>query len=166
MAMSKESQFRSALPEMFAQHAVGPETRVRLGVGIFIRDEQGWVLLEQRADCGWWGLPGGKLEVGETISQTAVREVKEETGLDIDVVRLIGIYSELYDRIVTYPDTKDGIQLIDVVVEGKVLSGHLTCSDESLDLRYFSPTHLPDELIPPCRKPVGDGIQGVCGILG
>ncbi len=166
MPMSNDPVFSSVYPEMFAQHAVGPETMIRLGVGVLIRDEQNGILLEQRADCGWWGLPGGQLEVGETIPQTAIREVKEETGLDIEIVKLIGIYSELEERIVTYPDTKHGLQIIDVVLEGKILSGQLTCSEESLELRFFSPDHLPAELIPPCRQPIQDGIRGVSGKLG
>ncbi|GJL49417.1 MAG: DNA mismatch repair protein MutT [Nitrospirales bacterium] len=139
---------------------MGPNTIVRLGVGVVIRDERGWVLLEQRSDCGWWGMPGGRLEVGESITQTAVREVKEETGLDVEIIRLIGIYSEPQERIVTYPDTIDGVQLIDAVVEGHILSGTLTCSHESFDVRFFSPHALPEELIPPSRIPLRDALLG------
>jgi len=157
--MSNDSVFSTAYPEMFSQ-PIGPCTIVRLGVGVVVRDERGWVLLEQRSDCGWWGLPGGRLEVGESVTQTAVREVSEETGLDVDIIRLIGIYSEPQERIVTYPDTKDGVQLIDVVVEGRLLSGTLTCSHESFDVRFFSPHALPAELIPPSRIPLRDAFLG------
>ena len=153
-------------PKMFARQIVGPQTVVRLGVAAFVQDVHNWVLLEKRSDCGWWGLPGGRLEVGESVSETAVREVKEETGLDIEVVCLIGIYSDPHERIVTYSDTQHGVQLIDIVVEGKILSGQLTCSDESVELRFFPPNQLPVELIPPCRQPVRDALQGVRGKIG
>ena len=164
--MSREQMFSSMFPPMFARRSVGPHTVVRLGVGVVIRDVHNQILLEQRADCGWWGLPGGGLEIGESVTQTAVREVKEETGLTINIVGLIGIYSEPEERIVTYPDTKDGVQLIDVVVEGKIRFGELVCSDESLELRFFSPDDLPNELIPPSRQPVLDVYRGVYGKVG
>ena len=68
----------------------------RLGVAAngFIRDKTGKILLQQRADNGFWGLPGGNVELGESVEQTVVREVYEETGLEVRVERLIGIYSE------------------------------------------------------------------------
>ncbi|WP_447968304.1 NUDIX domain-containing protein [Nitrospira sp. M1] len=163
MPMCNDIQFSTAYPTMFAQRTVGPHTIVRLGVGVVIRDERNWVLLEQRSDCGWWGLPGGRLEVGESITQTAMREVKEETGLDVEIIRLIGIYSDPQERIVTYPDTKDGLQLIDVVVEGTIVSGSLTCSDESLELCFYPLDKLPAELIPPFRQPMRDVVQGISG---
>ncbi len=154
------------LPHMFAQRSVGPKTTLRLGVGVVIRDDRNQILLERRSDCGWWGLPGGSLEVGETITQTAMREVKEETGLEIEIIRLVGVYSNPEERIVRYPDRPDGLQIIDVVVEGTVRGGDLTCSEESLELRYFDSQHLPMELIPPSQQPITDVFQGVFGKLG
>lgn len=164
--MFKDADSHHVLPAMFAQRTVGPETKLRLGVGVVIRDQTNRLLLERRSDCGWWGLPGGSLEVGESVTQTAVREVKEETGLEIQIIRLIGVYSHPHERIVTYPDTKDGLHLIDVVVEGKVMSGELTCSDESFELRFFSPDTLPAELIPPSRQPVRDALKGIYEMIG
>ena len=151
------------LPDMFAQRAVGPKTTLRLGVGVVIRDHRNRILLERRSDCGWWGLPGGSLEVGETITQTAMREVKEETGLEVDSIRLVGVYSNPEERIVTYPDQSDGLHIIDVVVEGTVRGGTLTCSEESIELGYFDAQHLPRELVPPSQQPIKDVFQGVIG---
>lgn len=65
------------------------------------------MLLEKRLDCGWWGLPGGRIEPGEAVSAAAIREVAEETGLKVEVTDLIGVYSNLSGRIVTYPDKGD-----------------------------------------------------------
>lgn len=69
----------------------------RLGVATngFIRDKTGKILLQQRADNGFWGLPGGQVELGESVEQGVVREVYEETGLQVRVERLIGVYSGL-----------------------------------------------------------------------
>ncbi|MGB0908734.1 MAG: NUDIX domain-containing protein [Nitrospirales bacterium] len=165
MQMSKNFESVSDVPEMFAINTIGPGTTLRLGVGVIIRDIQNRILLERRSDCGWWGIPGGSLEVGESIRETAIREVKEETGLEIKIVRLVGVYSVPHERIVTYPDTKDGLQIIDVVVEGTVLSGQLTCSDESLDLQYFPIHQLPAELVPPSRQPIKDVVLGMYGTV-
>lgn len=65
-----------------------------VAVTAFITDDQDRVLLIQRTDNGRWAMPGGQQEIGETITQTAIRETKEETGIDIEITGLIGIYSD------------------------------------------------------------------------
>ena len=67
-------------------------------------DLQGAILLQRRIDNGNWALPGGAIEIGETAEQAVVREVKEETGYEAAVVRLIGIYSAPEHTTLTYPD--------------------------------------------------------------
>ena len=57
-------------------------------------NSEGEILLERRADNGWWGLPGGHIDIGESIGQAAVREIREETGVRTKVKRLVGIYSD------------------------------------------------------------------------
>ena len=139
--------------------------RVRVGVGVVVAGEAGTILLEKRRDCGWWGLPGGKVEPGESLLDAAVREVLEETGLTVEVTHLIGVYSEPDGRIVTYPDNGDVVQLIDVVVEARVLSGQITCSHESEDVRFFSPSQLPEQIVPPARQPLADALECKSGVL-
>ena len=53
----------------------------------------GEVLLIKRRDCEAWAVPGGKVEAGETVADTAIREVREETGIDIELTGLVGVYS-------------------------------------------------------------------------
>jgi 8-oxo-dGTP pyrophosphatase MutT (NUDIX family) len=138
---------------------------VRAGVGVVIRGRGDTILLEKRRDCGWWGLPGGRVEPGESLAEAAVREVCEETGLTVEVTHLIGVYSNPEGRIVTYPDNGDVVQLIDVVVGARVLSGQVICSQESEEVRFFAPSQLPEQIVPPARQPLADALEGRCGLL-
>lgn len=145
--------------------AVVEGMRVRAGVGVVIRGQGDTILLEKRRDCGWWGLPGGRVEPGESLVEAAVREVREETGLAVEVTHLIGVYSNPDGRIVTYPDNGDVVQLIDVVVGARVLSGHVICSEESEEVRFFAPSQLPEQIVPPARQPLADALEDRCGLL-
>jgi len=64
------------------------------GAGAIIRDEVGRILLQQRGDTCDWSLPAGAMEIGERVDQTIIREVREETGLEVKPTRLVGIYSD------------------------------------------------------------------------
>ena len=66
--------------------------KVGVGVSGVVLNQKGQILLVQRNDSKAWSLPGGIVENGESPDQAVVREVKEETGLDVDIVRLTGIY--------------------------------------------------------------------------
>ncbi len=136
----------SLLPVSISQwHQAQP----KLGTCAVIFDQAGRVLLEQRADCGWWCLPGGRLDAGETLAQGAVREAREETGLDIEITGFLGVFSDPRRRTVRYPDNGDLRQLVDAAVVARPAGGKLTASPESLDLRWFAPDELPLNTVPP-----------------
>jgi 8-oxo-dGTP pyrophosphatase MutT (NUDIX family) len=119
---------------------------IRPGVGAVIF-ENGRVLLQRRDDNGRWGLPGGGVEPGESVRQALIREVREETGLDVEPVRLIGVYSDpAYHQVVTYPDGKV-VHYVSNVFECTVRAGSLTCGDESLELDWFDPERLPEDVM-------------------
>lgn len=148
---------------MYGRKTAGPDTRLRTGVGVIIRDERGRILLEKRSDNGIWAIPGGGIEPGESVEEAALREIKEETGLTVKITKLIGIYSEPSERIVTYPDNGDVCHLVDVIVEATIVSGTLTRSSESEDLQFFDPHQLPSEIAPPGRAPLEDVLSGRYG---
>ncbi len=152
--------------KMYAKRLADVNTVVKVGVGVVIRDQSGRILLEKRRDCGVWGLPGGRVEPGESVMEAAEREIKEETGLSIHVTGLIGVYSDPHERIVTYPDNGDVVHLVDIVLDARIVSGTLTCSEESEELRFFDPAALPSEVVPPARRPLSDAITGLVGIIG
>ena len=106
-------------------------------------NSQGEVLLQRRADNGWWALPGGKVDIGESVSEAAAREVWEETGLCVKPRRLVGIYSDPQQyNIMTYPDGVS-IQYVTVLFECEVTSGKLKSSAESTEVAYFPVDQLP-----------------------
>ncbi len=72
------------------------------GASAVVVDEDGRILLHRRSDNQLWSIPGGAMEIGETIARTVVREVREETGLQVQPERLVGIYSDP-NHVVEYP---------------------------------------------------------------
>ena len=94
------------------------------------------ILLTKRGDNGRWCLPGGQLDSGETVSETCIREVLEETGLAVEVERLIAVYSNP-DMLLFY-DEDHQYQVISFHFEAIVTGGELGLSDETTDVGYFS----------------------------
>lgn len=103
-------------------------------------DDEGKVLLQKRADRKMWGFPGGVMELGESFTDAVKREVKEETGLTVEVGRLLGVYSAYSDE---FPNG-DRAQPILLFFLCKAKSGELSVDDEeTLELRYFGKDEMP-----------------------
>jgi ADP-ribose pyrophosphatase YjhB (NUDIX family) len=99
--------------------------------------QDGEILLVQRAiepRKGLWSLPAGFIEIDESVQQCAVREVKEETNLDVELSGLLAVYSVF--------DDPRYICLL-VVYSGKILAGELKCGDDASDAKFFPPSALP-----------------------
>ncbi|NJC10518.1 ADP-ribose pyrophosphatase YjhB (NUDIX family) [Micromonospora profundi] len=111
-----------------------------VAVTVFVQDEQGRVLLIQRTDNGLWALPGGAQDFGEYIADTAVRETREETGVDIAVTELVGIYTNP-SHVVEYSDGEVR-QQFSICFRGRYLGGELTTSDESSAVRWVTQDQL------------------------
>jgi 8-oxo-dGTP pyrophosphatase MutT (NUDIX family) len=110
------------------------------GAGVFVRDERGRVLLVQRTDSGNWTLPGGMQEFGENITRTAVREVREETGLDVEITGLVGIYTDP-GHVMAYDDGEVRQEFV-VLFAADVTGGTEAISEESTSLRWAEPREL------------------------
>jgi ADP-ribose pyrophosphatase YjhB (NUDIX family) len=107
-------------------------------------DDDGRILLHRRRDNDKWALPGGKQELGESLAGCAVREVREESGLDVEVVSLVGVYSD--PKHVFAYDDGEVRQELSVCFECRIVGGTLAVSDESHEVRFFDRTevdHLP-----------------------
>ena len=115
---------------------LGREGKIRVGCSAAIINNEGKVLLTRRLDNGQWCLPSGGMDAGESPSETAVREVFEETGLHVRVTRLVGVYSDP-NQLVMYADgTK--VQIIAIHFEAEIIGGQLGLSDETSAFGYFS----------------------------
>jgi 8-oxo-dGTP pyrophosphatase MutT (NUDIX family) len=149
---------------------ISSRTTVRVGVGVIIHDESGHILLEKRADCQKWGLVGGKVEPGQSIEATAKREAFEETGLEVQITKLLGVYSERYCRILRFEPSGDERHVVDVVVIAKNLSDSslLRCSEESEHLAWFGQNELPhsSDFLRAAWRPVQDYWSGSLGVIG
>lgn len=120
---------------------VGHEKIILVFAGGCVFDTDGKVLLQCRGDSKKWGFPGGAIELGETPEMAAIREVKEETGLDVKVSSLIGIYT---DCDMEYPNG-DKAHSICIVYELDMIGGQLKCdNDETVNLKYFALDEMPE----------------------
>lgn len=115
-------------------------TTVLPAASAVVVDGQRGILLAKRTDSGRWTIPGGGMKPGESIADTAVRETKEETGVDIEVVSLIGIYSNPR-HVVEYADGEVR-QQFSVCFAGRPVGGELAVSDETTDVGYFDPDEI------------------------
>jgi len=113
-------------------HYVDP----KVAVGTIITDDAGHVVLVKRAiepGYGKWVFPGGFIDRGETVEAAALREAREESGLEIRLDRLLNIYS--------YP----GVAVIIIAFAATIVGGCLACDDEGLEAQLFAPEDIPWE---------------------
>ena len=115
-----------------------------------IRNTRGELLLIERTDNGLWALPGGGQDIGESVVQAARREVHEETGIDVEITGLSGIYSDP-KHVIAYDDGEVR-QEFSLCFHAKPLSGELRSSSESRQARWVSPDSLPDLKIHPSMR--------------
>jgi ADP-ribose pyrophosphatase YjhB (NUDIX family) len=116
---------------------IARQGKIRIGWSAVIFDDtREKVLLTRRADNGQWCLPGGGMEAGESASEACLREVKEETGLDVEIKRLVGVYSNP-NFLGEYADGKK-IHIVTMNFEAIRTNGVLTLNDEVTEFGYFS----------------------------
>jgi ADP-ribose pyrophosphatase YjhB (NUDIX family) len=121
-------------PEAPAANSVVPS------VVAIVRDQEGRLLLIHKTDNNLWALPGGGHEIGESISETVVREVKEETGYDVAVEAITGTYTN--PRHVMAYDDGEVRQQFSIAFRASLIGGEARTSDESSEVEWISPEDL------------------------
>lgn len=124
---------------------VGHEKVIMVIAGAFVFDGENRLLLQQRSDTSEWGLPGGFMEMDESIQDTAKREVYEETGLKMQELELFGIYSgSAYDKTFSNGDKVSMVQILFICrkYEGQLVEQN----DESLHNKFYNLKNLPENL--------------------
>jgi ADP-ribose pyrophosphatase YjhB (NUDIX family) len=119
--------------------------------------QEGRVLLIKREDFEVWGLPAGMNDPGESIAQTALREAWEETGLRVELTRLVGVYSTHY-----------GQQYVShsILFAARPVGGTLQPQvNETLDLAYFAPDELPEFTMWWHHQPIHAALNGIQGVV-
>ncbi|MBB1156953.1 NUDIX hydrolase [Amycolatopsis dendrobii] len=113
---------------------------IAVAVSAFIQDDEGRILMIRRTDNDLYAIPGGQLELGETLAQAAVREVREETGIECEVTGVIGLYSN--PRHVIAYDDGEIRQEFSICFFANFSSGTLTTSNESKEVQWIHPHDL------------------------
>jgi len=117
--------------------------------------QEGKILLTKRNDFETWILPSGGVEEGESVSQAAIRETKEETGLDVELTRFVGIYSRLGNM--------PGVHA--VLFTARPTGGEIKCQEgETIAVEWFESDHIPSPLSIGHKKRIEDALSGVSGV--
>lgn len=136
---------------------IGHDMLIMNCAGCIIFDEQGRLLLQKRTDCEMWGFLGGAVELGESVAEAAVREVKEESGLDVEITSLYGVYSKYFAEYAN----GDKAQPIVHLFNAKVIGGKLIDSnEETLELKYFDLKDAPQMFCKQHQDALDDIIAG------
>lgn len=118
--------------------------------GLFDGYAETLILLQRRADSGNWALPGGAMELDESLTGSVIREVKEETGYDIEVTGMVGTYTDP-KHIIAYADGEVRRQF-NICYTARITGGTLAISTESTDIRFADPAHLDDLPMHPTQR--------------
>lgn len=113
------------------------------------------ILLTQREDFETWILPSGGVEDGESLAQAAIRETKEETGLDVELTRLVGVYFRLSNMSPVHA----------VLFSAKPIGGEIKCQEgETIAVEWFSFDSIPSPLSAGHKRRIENAISGVTGV--
>lgn len=113
-------------------------------------NEVGEVLLIHKTDNNLWALPGGGVDVGESAPDAAVRETKEETGFDVEVTSLVGIYTNPA-HVMAYADGEVR-QQFSICFRARIVGGELRTSSESKEVAFVDPSRLDSLNIHPSMR--------------
>lgn len=129
-----------ARTDYYRDPAAPKANSIAVAVTAFVLDENDRVLMIRRTDSGLYSIPGGQQEIGETIGQTVVREVKEETGIYVEPVRVTGIYSNP-QHVIAYTDGEVR-QEFSICFIARAVGGQLRTSNESSEVLWIARNDL------------------------
>jgi len=112
-------------------------------VNVVVENEAGEILMIRRSDNGNWAVPGGAIDLGESMSQAGVRETLEETGIECEITGVIGIYTDP-KHIILYTSNGEARQEFSILLTGRRTGGQPTPSSESTEVHWVEPSQLPD----------------------
>jgi 8-oxo-dGTP pyrophosphatase MutT (NUDIX family) len=118
-------------PDAPAANSIVPSANV------VVADQDGRILLIRRTDNGNWALPGGAVDLGESLPQAAIRETWEETGVDCEITGLSGIYTDP-GHVLLYTSNGEVRQEFSVVLTARPTGGQPTPSDETSQVRWVA----------------------------
>ena len=111
-------------------------------VNVVVVNHAGATLLIRRTDNGNWALPGGGIDLGESVAQAAVRETFEESGIECVITGIVGIYSDP-KHVIFYTSNGEARQEFSIVLTARLLGGQPTPSSESSEVRWVPESELP-----------------------
>ncbi len=141
---------------------IGNEMAIFVFANACIINEKNEILLQRRKEENAWGLPGGALELGESAEEALHREIKEETGLEITIEKLLGVYTKYFH---TYPNG-DKTQTIVMTFVCHPTGGELQReNEETLELAYIAPENMPPLIFDDNRDAIQDYMNGNFGVV-
>ena len=130
---------------------VGHAPLLTVGAWILVINEKEEVLMQLRTDFNSWDFPRGTMELGETIEEVAKRELKEETNLDTDEIKIIDVFSG--EKTYRKDPNGDELYVVSVLCEIRKYHGDLLINDgESKVLKWFKKDEIPENLSPVSKK--------------
>ena len=134
---------------------VGNKPLIMVGATLLVLNKKNHLLMIKRTDNNRWGVPGGAMELGESLEETVKREVREEIGVDVKDLELFGVYSgqELYYK---YPSGAEVYNVSVVYIIRNFNEEVIVNPDEHSEYKYFDVRNLPDEISPPIKSILQD----------
>jgi 8-oxo-dGTP pyrophosphatase MutT (NUDIX family) len=120
-------------------------------VNVVVENDAGEILMIRRSDNDNWAVPGGAIDLGESMSQAGVRETLEETGIECEITGVIGIYTDP-KHILLYTSNGEARQEFSILLTGRYIGGKPTPSNESTEVHWVSAPELADLTMHPSMR--------------
>ncbi len=120
-----------------------PATSIVPSVNVVVTNDAGDILLIRRSDNDNWAVPGGAIDLGESLTQAAVRETREESGIECEITGLVGIYTDP-KHVILYTSNDEVRQEFTIVLTAGAVGGELATSSESSEVRWVPANGVTD----------------------